>query len=462
MDTLFGPKYRSRMAPVSHVLRLGQCPSGFRFAASFLLLVFAIGAAPVDFQRDVAPILARHCVSCHRPGEVAPFPLTTQDEAASHARTIAQAARMRRMPPWKPQPLSSGIAFENERRLTPAEISVLEQWGRQPVPGPGRIPLPPAAPWILGTPDLVLEMPAPFDVAATASDVYQCFVIPLPPATSGRWVRAFEFQPGNRRLVHHALVFTDTSGAARSRLSTASPDTGYPCFGIPGFLPRSALGGWSPGNRAVSMSPGTAVFWPGQGDLVFQIHYHSSGKPEADRSRLGIYFSASAPTRRLIDIPLASRRIDIPPGERRYRVRDHFTVPVDVEIESVIPHAHYLARRMTGRALLPDRRRLDLLRIDDWDFNWQEIYRYRTPIHLPAGTRLEMDFEYDNSAANPRNPSRPPRRVTWGPETTDEMAGLHFAASPTRPSDWSELTQALWGKMIRFLRDSSSSSILEN
>lgn len=410
---------------------------------------FLAWAGPVNFDRDVAPILARHCVQCHRPGEVAPFPLVTQNDASRHARTIAQAVRDRRMPPWKPQPLP-GISFEGERRLSEAEIRTLAAWARQPAEGPGRIDLPPRAEWILGPPDAILEMPEPYAISASASDLYQCFVIPLPPGAE-RWVRAFEFQPGNRRIVHHALALIDSSGEARRR-DAAEPGPGYRCFGVPGFLPSSALGGWSPGNRAYEYSSGSAARRPARGDLVFQIHYHSTGKPESDRSRIGLYFSATAPTRPLLDLPLGSRQIDIPPGAPRYRVRDHFTLPVDVTIDSVIPHAHYLARRLRARAVLPTGSRREILRIDDWDFNWQESYRYRQPLTLPAGTRLEMDFTYDNSSRNPHNPSRPPRRVRWGPETTDEMAGLHLSLTPVHPPDRAELLQSLWGKMIRFFQ----------
>ena len=417
----------------------------------FVCLTPFLRAAAVDYERDVRPILEQHCVACHRPDEVAPFSLVTQSEAVRHARMIGAVARTRRMPPWKAAHLP-GAELTGERRLTEREIRTLAAWSQRPIDGPGRIPLPERREWALGTPDLILEMPEPFSIPAAGTDIYQCFVTALPPGPA-RWVRAFEFQAGNRRVVHHAIALFDRSGEARRR-DAAEPSPGYRCFGVPGFLPSGALGGWSPGNRAYEYGTGSAVRWPGSGDLVFQIHYHGTGKPESDRSRVGVYFAEKPPLRTLLDIPLGSRQIDIPAGERRYRVRDSFTLPVDVEIESVIPHAHYLARRMRGWARLPNGVRRELLRIEDWDFNWQESYRYRTPLRLPQGTRLEMEFEYDNSAANPRNPSRPPQRVRWGPETTDEMAGLHFAVKTFNDADQEELGRTLWGKMMRFLRQS--------
>jgi hypothetical protein len=189
----------------------------------------------------------------------------------------------------------------------------------------------------------------------------------------------------------------------------------------------------------------------GAADLVLQIHYHPTGKPETDRTRLALYFTPQPPARRLMDVPLGSNRIDIPPGAAAFQVTDHFTTPVDVDAIGIIPHAHYVCKTMYAYAILPDGTRRTLLRIPDWNFNWQRQYRYAAPIRLPADTRVEMDFTYDNSAANPRNPNHPPARIAWGPATTDEMAGLHLEVVPVRAADGDELSQALWGKMMRSL-----------
>ncbi|MEO7651099.1 MAG: hypothetical protein ABIZ80_11575, partial [Bryobacteraceae bacterium] len=155
------------------------------------------------------------------------------------------------------------------------------------------------------------------------------------------------------------------------------------------------------------------------------------------------------PRKRLMDIPLGSRLIDIAPGDASYRVRDSFVVPVDVDAIGIIPHAHYICKEMKGTATLPDGGKLSLIWIRDWDFNWQEHYRYRIPVFLPADTRVEMEFIYDNSAQNPRNPNHPPRSVRWGPGSSDEMAGLHIQVIPRKDTDAAELSQALWGKLMR-------------
>ncbi|MBI3667236.1 MAG: hypothetical protein HY236_13595 [Acidobacteria bacterium] len=180
-----------------------------------------------------------------------------------------------------------------------------------------------------------------------------------------------------------------------------------------------------------------------------QIHFHPTGKPEMEQASIALYFSDAPPGKRIADVALGSRHIDIPPGESAYKVRDHFTLPIDVEAVGIIPHAHYLCKDMKGIALLPDGTKKWLIWIRDWDFNWQEQYRYEQPLRLPAGTRLEMEFTYDNSDRNPRNPSHPPQRVLWGPDSTDEMAGLHIQVIPVRMSEMPLLMQALWGKFMR-------------
>ncbi len=211
---------------------------GLLFAANLLVLQ----GSPPDYGRQVAPILARHCVNCHRAGQVGPFPLDTYASARAHARTIAAVTERRYMPPWKASHLA-GAELAGARRLTLAEIATLKAFAATGSREATPLKAPDAAPaqahiqtWALGPPDLVLEMAEPFAVTADGDDVYQCFVIPLALPAS-RWVRAFEFAPGSRRAVHHALFFLDSSSTARQR-DAAEPGPGYRCFGLPGFLPH--------------------------------------------------------------------------------------------------------------------------------------------------------------------------------------------------------------------------------
>jgi hypothetical protein len=407
---------------------------------------FAPAPSAPTFSRDIAPLLYGRCATCHHTGGVAPFALLTYSDAAKRAGLIAQVTAKRYMPPWLP----AEPAFQHEMKLTDPEIALLGRWAAAGAPE-GEAHATPAPPhfaegWTLGKPDLETEMPAPFSVPADGPDLYQCFVIHSPSARD-RWVRALDIRPGNSRVVHHVILFQDTTRTARQR----DGGGGYSCFGTPGFLPARGLGGWTPGALPAQNPDDIPELLHAGADLVLQIHYHPTGKPETDPTRLALYFTDRPPKRRLMDIPLGSSRIDIPPGERAYKVTDHFTLPVDVDAIGVIPHAHYVCRSMYAYAVLPGGERRTLLRIPNWNFNWQQQYRFTAPIRLPEDTEVMMEFTYDNSHANPRNPNHPPARVRWGPGTNDEMAGLHVEVVPVRAEDADELSQALWGKMMRTL-----------
>lgn len=347
------------------------------------------------------------------------------------------------MPPWKPAP---GYGhFVGERRLTQTEIDAVVKWADAGAPrgNPSGEPPKPrfTSGWQLGEPGLIVEMPKPYVVPAHADDQYVCFVLPVKiPADT--YVRAIEFRPSNRKILHHALIFASNSHPARME---------YPCFGTPGFIGASAYGGWTPGSGVIAMPEGAAAKLRAGVDLVVQSHFHSRGEAEAEQSRIGFYFTATPPTKTVMDVGLVSKAIDIPPGDSNYKVRDHFELPVDVLAIGIVPHAHYICRDMKGWAILPDGRRRWLIWIPQWDFNWQDQYRYAEPIPLPAGTRVEMEFTYDNSAANPHNPNQPPKRVTWGGGSADEMAGLHIQVVPVRAEDAGELGRALWGKIMRMV-----------
>jgi hypothetical protein len=410
---------------------------------SLLALLFftALQAAPV-FTRDIAPILYQHCASCHHDGEVAPFPLIAYEDARKRARLIADVTRARLMPPWKP--VAGYNHFAGERRLTAAQIETIQRWASTGAREGNPASLP-AAPvftddWKLGKPDLVVELREPFEVPPDGPDLYECFIVPmnLPKDT---YIRAVEFRPSNRRVVHHALLFTDTSRRTR--------ESRYPCFGSVGLLPTLGLGGWSPGMGPVQQLEGTAPPLQARSKLVAQVHYHPDGKPEKSQWSVGFYFTYQAPVRRVVDVGVASTEIDIPPGDAHYVVRAHFTIPVAIDAVGVIPHAHLLCREMRGWAILPDGRKQWLLNLRDWDFNWQDQFQYAHPIRLPADSRIEMEFVYDNSTANPRNPNSPPKRVRWGPGTNDEMAGLHIQSIPVHMEELPELGQALWGAVMR-------------
>ncbi|HEX4132361.1 MAG TPA: hypothetical protein VHZ24_20180 [Pirellulales bacterium] len=402
--------------------------------AIVLLLGAVAGTAradePVTYTKDVAKILWARCAACHRPGEVGPFSLLTYDDAAKRAEFIAQVTAERRMPPWHAEP---GYGeFLDDRRLNDDELATIAAWAEAGAPqgDPSDLPQPPSfrEGWQLGTPDLVLRLPEPFDVPADGRDVFRCFVIPT-GVHEDRTVAAVEFRPGNRRMVHHALFFLDNTGRARER-DELDAGPGYVSFGGVGIMPTGALGGWAPGGTPRRLPEGMGRMLRKDSDLVMQVHYHPNGKPETDQSELGIYFTREPAKRIVAGIFVVNRDIHIPPGEKQHRVAAEFTTPVDIEAVGVSPHMHYLGREMRVTAHLPDGSEQAMIWVRDWDFNWQTQYLYKQPMKLPAGTRIVAEAVYDNSADNPRNPNDPPRWVSFGEQTTNEMClcGIPFIA----------------------------------
>ncbi len=385
--------------------------------------------AALTFNRDIAPILYEHCASCHHPGEVAPFSLLAYEDAKPRAALISAAIGRRSMPPWKPEP---GFGdFTGSRRLTDAVIRAIKEWVEEgAVEGdPRDLPVPPrfARGWTLGKPDLVLKMSKPFEVPPGGHDVYRCFALPT-AFVEDKYVLAFELRPSDRKVVHHAVLVQDIHGAAR-RLEGAA-GAGYSCFGGFGFPAPGYVGFWTPGTVPRREPEGVAKVLKKGADLVLQIHFHPTDKPGQEQSEVGIYLSQQPQKKVPTDLTLGTYDIDIPAGERNFKVTNFSYVPGDVEALSIIPHAHLLAREIKASATLPDGTIKPLIWIRDWDFNWQQQYWYASPVRLPQGTRLDMEFTYDNSADSPRNPNHPPQRVTWGEQTTDEMAEIHLEVVP--------------------------------
>jgi hypothetical protein len=374
----------------------------------------------LTFNKEIAPIVFQECASCHRPGEVAPFSLLCYEDVKKRAPQIALVTHSRLMPPWQ---ADSHGEFQNERRLTDEQIRKIRQWVDEGAPeGSGdAAPKPPkfAEGWQLGQPDAVFEPEESFSVPADGPDLYRCFVIPTRYGED-RYVSAVEVRPGNRSVVHHVLVFLDTSGAAR-KLDAADPGPGYTHFGGVGFLPTGGLGGWAPGNIPALLPKGVGTLLPKDADIVLQVHYHKTGKPEADRTKIGVYFSKGPVDKRVRVAPVLHRALQIPAGDSNYVVEAGMPVPADVTVLGVTPHMHLLGREMTVTAALPDGTQKPLVRVPDWNFNWQTTYSFQEPRKLPKGSRIHLVARYDNSENNPRNPNHPPRLVTWGEQTTDEM-----------------------------------------
>jgi mono/diheme cytochrome c family protein len=415
--------------------------------------VFADDTNPASvvptFNRDIAPILYRNCSNCHRPGEVAPFALLSYQDAAKRAKQLAAITEARVMPPWKATPGYGD--FKDVRRLTDRQIATIRDWAAHGAPegDPSEQPTPPKFPtgWLGGEPDQAFKMTQAYSLPAEGPDQFRCFVVPL-SASEDEYVKRVEFRPGNPRIVHHAILFLDTSGEARRRETV--PGEGYPCVGGPGLDITGSLGGWAPGATPADAPPGVAHTIKKGADLVLQIHYHLDGKPEQDQSTVGLTFAKTPPTKGLTLFVLGNEKIDIPPGDSQYLVKASGVLPLDAEAIAVFPHAHYLCKDMKVDAYLPDGSVTPLIWIKDWDFNWQGAYRYTSPVKLPKGTRLEMQYTYDNSTANPHNPSDPPREVKFGEETTNEMGFAFVSVTLDTPDEVAEFRR---GTRAEFIAD---------
>ncbi len=402
----------------------------------------------MTFSKEIAPIVFDACVSCHRSGGPGPFPLTTYDEVRRRATQIAEVTRTRFMPPWKVH--EDVGAFVGQRLLTAREIAIIDQWAKNGAPegDPRELPALPkhAEGWLLGKPDLIVKPEAAFTLPAQQTDAFRIFAIRI-PVSKRTFVTGIEFHPGNARVVHHANIRIDRTSATRT-LDEADPLPGYD-----GLMPRSAeypeghFLGWTPGQIAPLVPPALAWTLEPGSDLVVQLHMPPSGAAEAVLPEIGFYFTDRAPQQTPTILRLGSQGIDIPPGEGRYVIRDSYLLPVDVQLLAIQPHAHYRAKNILGTATFPDGTSRRVMQIEDWDFRWQHVYREQAPIALPKGTRLSMEYTYDNSAANPRNPELPPARVFWGQRSSDEMGDLWFQVLASSDADRARLASEVTAKM---------------
>ncbi|MFO0957765.1 MAG: ascorbate-dependent monooxygenase [Isosphaeraceae bacterium] len=346
--------------------------------------------------------------------------------------------------------------------MSGAEIAVLKAWNEAGCPEGDRADAPPprsfASDRPMGEPDQVLTKPEPYTLEASGKDDFRVFVLRtnLP---QDRYIRAVDFKPGNRTVVHHILAAVDTSGRARE-LDAAEAGPGYASTGFGDGVPlRSFLPFWTPGSRPREAPEGAGYFLPAGADILLQIHYHKSGKPETDATAIGLYLS-DKPLEKRVNIEAvfptialdkmfaavnkfkedrkAGKRPDmdemlrsimvIPAGEERYEVKGStrdafFARPLsrDILVTAVVPHMHWLGTDFVLKAKLPGGDEIPLIKIDQWNFNWQGTYVLEKPVRVPRGAWFEMVAHFDNSDSNPLNPSKPAQTVSWGNQTNDEM-----------------------------------------
>ena len=397
------------------------------------------------FAEDVAPILYENCVTCHRPGEIAPMSLISYSDVRPWSRSIRNQVVAGTMPPWHADPDVG--RFSNERRLTPAEKDTLVRWADGGAPEGDPVKLPPvpvfADGWQFGEPDVVLQMPEPFEVPAEGTVRYQYFSVPTNFAED-TWVEAIEVRAGERSVVHHILAYVrDPAGSRPDRAFRDIPvDERYKAMvkrnrqrveaaggqrarrrNGPGVL----IGTMAPGTNPMAFESGTALRIPKGAELVFQVHYSASGTAAADRSMVGLILADGPPTREIRAGQFTNPAFELPAGSSDERVDTMIEFTEDAEIFALFPHTHVRGKRWEYRLTYPDGRSEPVLSVPNYDFDWQTYYVLEEPLVVPKGAKLEASAWYDNSAANRSNPD-PTVAVRWGEQTWEEMqyTGIYY------------------------------------
>ncbi|HEX3148516.1 MAG TPA: redoxin domain-containing protein [Gemmataceae bacterium] len=397
----------------------------------------------VTFHKDVQPILQKSCQNCHRPGEVGPFSLMTYKQAVTWAEDIKDYTANKKMPPWKPT--AATYEFHGERKLTDAEIKTLAAWADGGTPEGDIKDAPPPAKfadgWSLGKPDLVLTTDDDFNLGPSGGDNFRCYVLPT-NLTEDKYIIGYEVKPGNPRIVHHTLNYWDLSGKAREMEADAKKKAsatdrdrgpGYSASMGVGFFPGKSprpdvpsmgnFGGWAPGSVYRFLPQGTGYLLPKGADVVLQVHYHRDGKPEKDRTKIGLYFAKKPVEHPYQTLVLGPRNplIVIPADKEDYKIEGSFYLHSDCTMHSAMPHMHLIGKSVTISMTPPGGTKVPLVGIDAWDYNWQETYWFKEPLKLRAGTKIEIEAIFDNSSKNPNNPKSPPGTVFFGEQTTNEM-----------------------------------------
>ena len=378
-----------------------------------LLAIAATASGPfgekVTFAKDVAPILYNRCVECHRAGEIAPMSLVTYNEARPWAKAIKQKVLDRSMPPWLAAPENNH--FRNDRRLSEREISIITNWVDAGAPkGDDKdLPAPPKFEqgWAIGKPDAVIALDEEVAVPPEGVIPYKYLTVQT-NFTEDKWVQAAEIRPGNRKVVHHIIIFVQEPGGKTELSGEGRPGRGF------------KLCGFAPGEQPKVFPPGTARLIKKGSKLTFQMHYTPSGEATTDRSYVGLVFSKTPVQKIALTGTATNARFVIPPGDDNYEVRSSWTAPEDVRIVDLMPHMHVRGKDFTYTAVYPDGRSEVLLRVSKYDFNWQLLYQFKDPMFLPKGSRLDCVAHFDNSARNKYNPD-PAREVRWGDQTWEEM-----------------------------------------
>lgn len=412
-----------------------------------LVVVFACSTSNSFSQtwaEQVAPIFYSNCVSCHAPGGIAPFSLLTYNDAFTYRFSISNAVSTGHMPPWPPD--DSYVHFTGARTLTPSQISTIVSWVNNNAPSGNLANAPPPPPPLtnsLGTPDTVLRM-VNYTSTANTSDIYQCFVLPL-RLLNTKYVSAIEVVPGNTAIVHHVLVFQDTtSNHAAQLLDNASPGPGYTSFGGIGINSAMLIDAWVPGATVKKLPVifGKKIY--PNSDLVIQVHYPAGTVGRLDSTKVRLYYNSNASARDVVIEPVLNHNAPslvngplVIPANTVKTFEERFTVPAFVKatVLSVAPHMHLIGESIKSFANKPSGDTIRLINIPHWDFHWQGQYYFQKPVIVDPGSVIRAFATYNNTSSNPHNPNSPPQTVSLGEATTDEMMLVYFAFTTYQPGD---------------------------
>jgi hypothetical protein len=413
---------------------------------SILGLIFLVQVSYAQiptFSEDIAPIIYNNCTSCHRAGEIGPMSFTNYEEISSWGGMIKYVTAIQYMPPWKPD--KAYTSFIGEKGLTAEELQLIADWVDNGMPQ-GDPALEPALPNFpdgsqLGDPDLVLTMEEAYTIEGNNEDDYRVFVLPT-NLSEDKEIAAVEFRPGNKRAVHHALIAYNTTGAA-AEMDAETPEYGYEAFGGFGVGTQGRFTGYTPGIQTIPYPQGVGKTLPAGADLLIQVHYAPLPTDETDQSRVNIFFKeTNDPIEREVK-SFAVTPLSLPGGFFSFRIEAdsvktfHAESPIvnDRSLLNVYPHCHLLGQDWEIFAVTPEQDTIPIIKIEEWDFNWQGAYSFKNLKKIPAGSTIHTIATYDNTVENPLNPNFPPELVTWGEKTTDEMILVGFQYVDYEPGD---------------------------
>jgi hypothetical protein len=408
-------------------------------SATCLLAFAGVRAQNVTFSNTIANILYSNCTTCHRQGGLGPFPLQSYNDAYAQRFAIMSDVGAHIMPPWPPDTKYSH--FSHERVLSETQISQIKDWVQNDAPE-GDVNAEPKPPVFTNNSQLqhidqTITIPT-YTVTSTKDD-YRCFAIHS-GLTAGKFVTGIEPMPANHKIVHHILIYYDPSGQCM-KLDQADPKPGYVGFGGVGSDNAKLVGAWVPGSQPILFPQGMGVSLPKGGDYVLQIHYAPGSEGQSDSTSVNFQYSTTNNLRQVYLDPVLNHVTDmtngpisIPAGATK-EYHEAYKSPYDGSLLAVAPHMHLIGRNIRAYAIGPDKDTIPLIRINNWDFHWQGLYFFPKLIHLKAGSTLYSDAFYDNTTANPNNPNTPPKAISAGESTTDEMMITYFAYLAYQPGD---------------------------